>query len=53
MFEGTDEPGVNLYAIDGGYIARARYGESEERIWSLFLAAQGAVPGTSGRSPAP
>jgi len=49
-FETEDEPPVALAFIDGGEIARSRYGESEERIRDIFLHARSGFTAQGQRS---
>lgn len=48
--EGTDASEVKLIFVDGSEIARARYGESEERIRQIFQSAQHSESETPQRT---
>jgi DNA polymerase III delta prime subunit len=49
-FRSQDEPPIVLAFIDGGEIARSRYGESEERIRDIFLHARSGFTAKGQRS---
>jgi SpoVK/Ycf46/Vps4 family AAA+-type ATPase len=49
-FESEDEPPIVLAFVDGGEIARSRYGESEERIRDIFLHAKSGFTAQGQRS---
>lgn len=49
-FEADGEPPVALAFVDGGEIARSRYGESEERIRDIFLHAKSGFTAQGQRS---